>query len=166
MASNSYIRVVYNAGGSSEEGRKLFVNIEPLERSKGIPTADIPIPTLSPDSRILIPTGGNQDDFTLNCVLLEEDSQVAVNVSSTGFETDRTDVRSIKEQWDFLFDEIMEVPGDGGIFSKYILYTDWNEKTYEGWCQVVGSINNEDYTGEVPIRLVFKRGKNPLSFLT
>lgn len=166
MAGDSYIRVYYDGSGSSQEGRKLYLNIEPLERNKGIPTTDIPIPTLSPDSRILIPTGGNQDDFVLNCVFHEETTKVAANISSGGSESDRTDVRSIQTQWDFLFDEILEVPDDGGVFAKYELYLDWNDTTYDGWCQASSALDNEQYTGQVEFRLIFKRGKNPLSFLT
>lgn len=163
---NSFIKVSYFSDGISQEGRKLFLNIEPVTRTKGIPTSDIPIPTLSPEERILIPTGGNADDFSVDCILEEQTTQVAVDISATGVETDRTDVRSIKEQWDFLFDEVLEVSAEGGIFAIYELYLDWNQKTYSGWAQAQSAIDNEEYTGRIPVRFNFKVGKNPLSFLT
>lgn len=164
MAGNSYIKITYQSG--NDAGRKLMINLEPLERKKGIPTADIPIPTLSSENRILIPTGGNQDDFTLSCKLFEESSAVAFDVSSTGVETDRTNVRTIKEQWDFIFDEVLDDIPEGGIFAVYELFLDWNNKTYIGWLQAQSAINNETYTGEVEVRLIFKKGKNPLNFLS
>jgi len=169
MAGSSYIRVYYNGAGTDNTGRKLYLNIEPVQRSKGIPTSDFPIPTLTPDSRVLIPTGGNQDDFVLNIVLQEESSKVGANMSSLGSETDRTDVRTIQEQWDFLFDEILEVPSstyNGGVFAKYELYLDWNSTTYTGWLQGQSAIDNEEFTGRVEVRLTFKRGLNPLTSLT
>jgi hypothetical protein len=167
MAGDSYIRVIFESNGTSEEGRKLYLNIEPLRRNKGIPTVDAPIPTLKPSNRILIPAGGNQDDIELNCLLFEESSKVAANISSEGTETDRTDVRTIKEQWDFVFDEIMEFPdsASGGIFAIYELYLAYNDQTYRGWLQASSPINHETYTGEVEVRLTFKVGKNPIAFL-
>jgi len=164
MVGQSYIRLKYS--DANEEGRKIFINIEPMDRSKGIPTADIPIPTLDSSKRILIPTGGNADDFSVMAVLHEESSQVAVDVSTTGVETDQTDVRSIKEQWDFIFDEIYEVPEAYAITASYELYLHWNDRTYEGWSTVQSSISNENYTGEIPVRFSFKTGKNPLNYLT
>ncbi len=161
MVGTSYIRIIYNPE-TNEEGRKLYVNIEPLDRSKGVPTADIPIPTLEAENRILIPTGGLVDDFNLNCVLHEEDTKVAANISASGTETDRTDVRTIQEQWDFIFDEIIKP----GVFAIFELYVHWNDTTYRGWLQVQSPINNETYTGEVAVRLIFKVGKNPLNLLT
>jgi hypothetical protein len=162
MVDDNYVRIIYNSDGSSQEGRKIKVNIEPIERSKGIPTSDIPIPTLSEDNRILIPTGGLQDDFTLNIVFHEETDDVAFDVSSGGTETARSDVKTIQEQWDFLFNEVIQE----GIFGIYELYIDWNDSTYRGWLTVQSSINNEEYTGRVEARLLFKVGKNPLAFLT
>lgn len=164
MVGQSYIRLKYS--DANEEGRKIYINIEPAERSKGIPTADIPIPTLDSSKRLLIPTGGNADDFTISAVLHEESSQVAVDVSTTGIETDQTDVRSITEQWDFIFDEIYEVPEAYSITASYELYLHWNNKTYNGWSTVQSQVDNEKYTGEVPVRILFKSGKNPLNLLT
>lgn len=166
MVGASYLKVRYSSKSSSLEGRKIYLNVEPLTRSKGVPTADIPLPTLNPENRILIPTGGNADDFSMDCRLQIESTKVAANISTTGVETDRTDVRSIKDQWDFFFDEMLEVALEGGIFAIYELYLDWNGKTYTGWATGNSGVDNEKYTGEVPIRINFKVGKNPLNFLT
>lgn len=168
MVSNNYIRVIYDSSGSNKTGKKLKINIEPLERSKGIQTADIPIPTLGSVNRILIPTSGLIDDFTLNCVLHDETgNDVAFDVNSSGVDSVDSSVHTIKEQWDYLFDEIAEVDtDDGGVFAIYELYTEWNDTTYEGWLKVQSAIDNEEYSGQVEFRLVFKKGKNPLGFLT
>ena len=115
---------------------------------------------------LTIPTTGMIDDFTLDCVFYEESTNVAYNVSSSGSLTARTDVRTIKEQWEFLFEEILESNLENNIFAEYELYIEWNDQTYIGWLEIESPISNDDYSGRVEYTLIFKKGKNPLSSLS
>jgi hypothetical protein len=157
MASSSYIQrdAVFSP---SSNGKRLMLNINSIRRSKGTQTTDLPFPGKPSEVRQLLPLSGQINDFTINCVLREESSNVGYIVLFAG-STISENIQTITQQYNYLFDALLS----SDINTKYKLYVDWLDKTFTGQIFLESTATERDFTGEVEVSITFREGGNFLS---
>lgn len=157
MASDSYIQrdpLLL----ADETGKRLYINILSISRSKGTRTTDLPIPSKSAQLRQLLPLTGQINDFTIVISIRDESANVGNTVSfPSSLSSDS--ITTIIQQYNYIFDELLSPD----INKVYTLYLDWLDKSYKGSLLIEGDANIDDFTGEVILTLNFKEGTNFLA---
>lgn len=156
MASNSYIQKNPDIL-EGNVGKRLMINIQRIQRVKGVRATDIPIPSKGPQDRALFPLSGEINDFNVT-ISLENDPNpnIGYSVAVPSNNLSPLGIKTVKEQYIFLYDEIL----GSGITSSYTLYLDWLDKRYFGMLFIDSDVDPRDFSGQVEVTLQFKEGKN------